>query len=227
MKARLIKTRPETNDISTFIFEPEKPIERKAGQFLRYVLPHENADDRGTDRYFTVASAPYEKFIQITTRFAEQSSSFKRALKQLPIGGEIQVDNEPEGEFVIKDFSRNYIFVVGGIGITPIRSILAEADHNGDHIKAHVLYGTDDDPILFKDDLDTFMQHNPDLHVEYIRDSRHTLQPYLQKAIDQTEEPYVYLTGPEPMVEAYGVIVKKMGLNIGHIQTDFFSGYEH
>lgn len=227
MKARLVKIRPETENITSFIFEPEKPIDRKAGQFLRYVLPHPNTDERGNDRYFTVASAPYEKYIQITTRLASQSSSFKQALQQLPIGGEIQVDSEPEGEFVITNFTRDYIFVVGGIGITPIRSILAEADHQGERIKAHVLYGTEDDPILFKQDLDSFSQHNPDLHVEYIRDPRKNMERALQEAIKQTNEPYVYITGPEPMVESFAVIVKKMGLNIGHIQTDFFSGYEH
>ncbi|MGF7228601.1 MAG: FAD-dependent oxidoreductase [Candidatus Saccharibacteria bacterium] len=227
MKARLVKIRPETDNITSFILEPEKTVNRKAGQFLRYVLPHSHVDERGNDRYFTVASAPYEKYIQITTRFASQSSSFKQALKQLPIGGEIQVDSEPEGEFVITDFTRNYIFVVGGIGITPIRSILAEADHIGEHIKAHVLYGTDDEPILFKQDLDRFARNNPELHVEYVRDPKKNIERALQGVIKQVDEPYVYITGPEPMVESFAVIVKKMGLNIGHIQTDFFTGYDH
>lgn len=227
MKARLVKIRPETDNITSFIFEPEKPIHREAGQFLRYVLPHPSTDERGNDRYFTVASAPYEKVIQITTRLALQPSSFKQALMQLPIGGEIQVDGEPEGEFVISDFTRDYIFVVGGIGITPIRSILAEADYQRAHIKAHVLYGTEDNPILFKQDLDGFSLNNPDLHVEYIRDPRKNMEHALQEAIKQTDEPYVYITGPEPMVESFAVIVKKMGLNIGHIQTDFFTGYDN
>lgn len=227
MKARLVKIRPETGNITSFIFEPEKPIDRSAGQFLRYVLPHSDVDDRGNDRFFTVASAPFEKYIQITTRLAQKPSSFKKALQNLPIGGEIQVDPEPQGEFIIKDFMRNYIFVVGGIGITPIRSILAEADHQGEHIKAHVLYGTDDDPILFKQDLDTFAQNNPDLHVNYVRDARQNMEQALQEAIKEADEPYVYITGPEPMVESFAVIVKKLGLNIGHIQTDFFPGYDN
>jgi ferredoxin-NADP reductase len=226
MKARLIEVRPETKNVTSFIFEPEKPIERKAGQFLRYVLPHPDSDERGDDRYFTIASAPYEGYVQITTRLDAHPSSFKAALKELPIGGEIQVDGEPEGEFVIKDPTHNYIFVVGGIGITPIRSMLAEADHQGVRLNAQVLYGTDDDPILFKEDLDRFSRNNPNLHIEYVIHPRSTMEDKLQRAIEQTPEPYVYLTGPEPMVESFAVIVKKIGLKIGNIQTDFFTGYD-
>jgi ferredoxin-NADP reductase len=226
MKARLVKIKPETSDITSFIFEPEKPIARKAGQFLRYVLPHANVDGRGNDRFFTVASAPYQKFLQITTRFSAHPSSFKKALRELPMGGEIQVDDEPQGEFVINDFTRNYIFVVGGIGITPIHSILAEADHNKSGIKVHVLYGTEDDPILFKQEFDAFSRNNPNLHVEYIRNAKEKLAEALRTTIEKVNEPYVYVTGPEPMVESFAVTIKKMGLKIDHIQTDFFSGYD-
>ncbi|HJP96147.1 MAG TPA: FAD-dependent oxidoreductase [Candidatus Saccharimonadales bacterium] len=225
MKAKLIRVKPETDNIISFAFEPEEPIERVAGHFLRYVLPHPHMDNRRDDRYFTISSAPFEHFIQITTRFAPQSSSFKKALRQLSLGATIQVD-EPQGEFVVTDFKRNYIFVAGGMGITPFRSILAEANHNGQKIKAHVLYGSRDKDILFKDELDDFARHNPDLSIEYITDAKGITADRLTQVVEQVNDPYVYLSGPEPMVESLAVVVKKLGLDIGHIQTDFFTGYD-
>lgn len=225
MKAALLRVKPETQDITSFIFEAERPIEREAGQFLRYVLPHPNMDERRDDRWFTVASAPYEGFIQVTTRFARRPSSFKQALKKLRVGETVQID-DPQGEFVVTDLTKNYIFVAGGIGITPFRSILAEADHRGQHIKAHVLYGNKDKEILFKDELDSFAQRNPQLSIEYITDPGGINISQLQRAIKETNNPYIYLSGPEPMVERLAVMVKRLGLDIGHIQTDFFPGYE-
>ena len=225
MKASLLNAIPESKKITSFIFEPERPVKWKAGQFLRYVLPHSNMDDRGDGRYFTVSSAPYEKYLRITTRFSVPSSTFKKALEDLQIGDEIQID-EPEGEFVVNNVTKNYIFVAGGIGITPVLSILSELDNSKKKIKAHVLYGTSDKRILFKNQLDDFSLRNSDLTVEYILDSKNALEPHLTGAIQNTLEPYVYITGPEPMVEWLTVVAKKAGVDIRHIQTDFFSGYK-
>lgn len=226
MKATLVQVRPETADVTSFIFEPERPLERVAGQFLRYILPHANMDERRDDRYFTIASAPFEKYLQITTRFAKRPSTFKQALQKLAIGAEIQIDNQAEGEFVVTDFGKRYIFVAGGIGITPIRSILADANHNEQKITAQVLYGNHDEQILFKHELDSFAERNSKLNIEYITDREGMSGKLLESAVASTDEPHVYLSGPEPMVEALTLKVKKLGLDIGHIQTDFFTGYE-
>ena len=65
---------------------------------------------------------------------------------KLRIGAEVDV-GEPEGEFVITDPYRNHIFVAGGIGITPFRSILAEADHDAQKLKVHLIYGSRDKTV--------------------------------------------------------------------------------
>lgn len=227
MKLKLAEIKPETADVTTFIFESEEPLEWKPGQFLHYTLPHPNADDRHDDRWFTIAAAPFEGHAQITTRFSPKSSSFKMALKTLPIGTEVQVEeSEGEGEFVITDPDRTYIFVAGGIGITPFRSILAEADHNGQKLKVHLLYGNRDNNIVFKDELDGFTRRNPELTIDYIVEPERIDENRLQQAIQSADNPYVYLSGPESMVEAFAVIVKKLGVSGDHIQTDFFPGYD-
>ncbi len=127
MKARLAALRPGRNDVITFLFEPEKPLDWAPGQFIQYLLPHPNMDERNDDRFFTIAAAPFEEHLQVTTRLSPRPSSFKTALVKLPVGAQVDV-GEPEGEFVIADPHRDYIFVAGGIGIAPFRSILAEAD---------------------------------------------------------------------------------------------------
>jgi len=77
----LKKTKRETGDTVSYIFMPENPLRWKAGQYLHYTLNHPHPDDRGVERYFSIASAPHEKYVMVTTRFAPKSSSFKKALK--------------------------------------------------------------------------------------------------------------------------------------------------
>ena len=103
MKLILVEKRSETEDVMSFIFSSDAPLKWQAGQFLHYSLPHSDADERGITRYFTIASAPFEGHVMLTTRFAAgRSSSFKRALRQLPVGAAVDV-GDPDGDFVAGD----------------------------------------------------------------------------------------------------------------------------
>jgi glycine betaine catabolism B len=128
MKITLTATKQEANDTFSFIFAPEQPLQWKAGQLLRYVLNHPNADDRGVERFFSIASAPHEKHVMLTTRFAPKSSSFLKALKNLRPGDAIEA-HDLEGDFVVDDAEKTFVFIAGGIGITPFRAILLDLDY--------------------------------------------------------------------------------------------------
>jgi ferredoxin-NADP reductase len=142
MKLILVSKRPETTDVTSFLFRSDAPLKWQAGQFLHYSLPHPDTDDRGIARYFTIASVPFEGHVMLTTRFAsERSSSFKRALRQLPVGAGVEV-SEPDGDFVIGDPADQHVFIAGGIGITPFRAILLDSDHRGLPINATLLTRT-------------------------------------------------------------------------------------
>lgn len=60
MKLTLAERKEEANDVISFRLQPDVPFDWQAGQFLHYTLPHENPDDRGIRRWFTIASAPHE-----------------------------------------------------------------------------------------------------------------------------------------------------------------------
>lgn len=98
----------------------------EAGQFVEAALidPPET-DAEGDSRAFTLASAPYEAELVIATRLRD--TAFKRVLKNLPAGAELNIDG-PFGSFTLhRDGSRPAVFLAGGIGITPFRSILLQA----------------------------------------------------------------------------------------------------
>src|SRR5580698_9008846 len=119
MKLKLAAKKTESAGVVSFIFKPEEPLMWKAGQFLHYVLNHAPTDDRGSDRWFTIASAPYERHVMLTTRLAsKKSSTFKNTLKALKIGDDIEV-SDMDGDFIVSDPKKHCVFIAGGIGITP------------------------------------------------------------------------------------------------------------
>jgi ferredoxin-NADP reductase len=213
-------------DVRTFAFEVPEGFGWTPGQYMHYVLPHLEADNRGTERWFTIASAPSEGEIHITTRInAERSSSFKTALLGLQPGDEVEADG-PEGSFVLQDPSRNYIFIAGGIGITPFRSILVESATNGQKLNVRLLYPNRTEEIAFRSELDKLAADNPGLKIEYIVQPERLTPEHIKEVIDSCDNPLIYVSGPEPMVKALVPQIQDMLMPGAEVKSDDFPGYE-
>ena len=225
MRLRLVATQPEAGDAETLVFEPEQPVTWQAGQYLKYTLPHSPADDRGQERWFTISSAPYEGNIHITTRFFDKRSSFKSHLHDLKIGQDIEA-GEPEGDFVITDPSKHYIFIAGGIGITPFRSILTQAAHDGQNLFVDLLYGNrTEEASIFICELTALAAKNPNIKIHNVLEPQR-IDAELIKTLPDLKSKTYYVSGPEPMVEAFEKILSDLGIAEADQKRDYFPGYE-
>jgi ferredoxin-NADP reductase len=224
MTLTLTSKHTEIADVVSFIFTPEEGFTWQAGQFLTLFVPHENPDSHGTEHFFTIASAPYEGIVQITTRLT--GSTFKNALNALPLGATLEA-KEPEGEFVLDNPVGEYVFIAGGIGITPIRSILKQLDHEGKPISATLLYGNRTEEAVFKDELADIAAKNPHLKIHYIISPEQIDDVTVRKYIPDVTTPTFYISGPEPMVEALEkTFAEKLGLTEEQMVRDYFPGYD-
>ncbi len=120
-------------DIATgtmaFYFDRPAGFTFKAGQFIDLSLPNLlKSDPEGHTRALTLASAPSEQQLMVATRLRD--TAFKRMLTEMPIGTSIDLEG-PFGQLTLpSDDSRTIVFLAGGIGITPFRSMLVEAAHH-------------------------------------------------------------------------------------------------
>lgn len=224
MKLTLKSVRPEAGNVKTFVFSPESEISWKAGQYMHYVLPHEPADERGNERWFTISSAPHEKDVQITTRiFDGDGSSFKKALNAMSVGDQIEADG-PEGSFVVDDPNQEHVFIAGGIGITPMRSIIAELAHHNLPIYISLLYANRDENVVFKDELEAIADKHHNFNIEYFIGDNLIDKDALAKYLSGSA--VFYVSGPKPMVEAVNQQLLGLGLDSERIKLDDFPGYE-
>ena len=209
------------DNIWAFRFTPSKPLVWIAGQFIRIELPHDNPDSEGTKRWFTVSSAPYENIIQITTRVTD--STFKQALSKLPIGGTVPIIETPDGDFVWLDSDKPLVFVAGGIGVTPFRSILKQRFHDGLPLNATLVYGNRTPDAVFQEELDEYANKDSAFSVHYV--AGRLDQPKLVELIPNLYASLVYVSGPEPMVESLGDQLRAAGLPDAQLKQDFFPNY--
>lgn len=222
MGIELVEKQHLADNIWAFRFKPTTPISWVAGQFIRVEVPHDNPDTEGTKRWFTVSSAPYEDIVQITTRVTD--STFKQALAALPIGERLPLLEKPNGDFVWEDSSRPLVFVAGGIGVTPFRSILKQRAHDNMPLGVTLVYGNRDEAIVFKDEFDAYAAANPQFKVKYVIGQPLTADK-LAEIVPQLNELLVYISGPEPMIEALGDQLKANGLPHAQLKQDFFPNY--
>src|SRR3954462_8826668 len=80
-------------------------------------------DEKGARRHVTIVTSPSERgVLGLATRIRD--TAFKRSLEELPEGAEVEVE-EPKGTFVLPEpGGLPLVFIAGGIGITPFRSML-------------------------------------------------------------------------------------------------------
>ena len=210
------------DNVWAFRFEPITPFTWVAGQFIRVELPHDNPDAEGTKRWFTVSSAPYEGIVQITTRVTD--STFKQALAALPIGDRLPLLEKPDGDFVWEDSDKPLVFVAGGIGVTPFRSILKQRTHDHQPLNVTLIYGNRTDAIVFKDEFDRYAAEDSEFNVHYVTGGPLTTAK-LAELVPNLNFSLVYVSGPEPMVEALGDQLKAARLPEAQLKQDFFPNY--
>jgi ferredoxin-NADP reductase len=216
----------QINDTTyTFWFEPNQPIEYTAGQFIELFIPHD-ADERGTHRWFTLSSSPTEKLLAITTRKATRPSTFKKLLFALQPGETIQM-SQAMGDFVLPmQKSVPIIFLIRGIGITPVRSILTCVQDNHEKRSISVVYSA--------------RQSNDYMFMDLLNDTVTKTDTYENSRNDDPDEPtqvvindmkkapntQLYVSGPEQFVEKAYKQLRDAGIKNTAIVTDYFHGYE-
>lgn len=212
------------DNVWAFRFKPSEPLNWVAGQYVRVELPHDNPDGEGTKRWFTDSAAPYEGILQITTRVT--GSTFKQALFALEIGStELQLIEAPEGDFVWQNSELPIIFVAGGIGVTPFRSIIKQRIHDGQPVNVSLVYGSRTPEVPFKNEFSEWVNADPTLKVYYVSGNPLTAESLLA-TLPALNSSLVYLSGPEPMVEALGDDLKSHGLPESQLKQDFFPNYD-
>jgi glycine betaine catabolism B len=219
-------------NIRTFWFKPEKPVRYIAGQFTEIYLPHDDPDDRGIRRWFTISGSPTDGMVSITTKFAShQSSTFKQTLSKLTPGMPLKLA-DPMGDFVLpKDPSIPIVFVAGGMGITPMHSMVKWLKDTNEKRDIHLIYAaTEEDELAF---VPLFKEYGlkftpvvktPKGKWEGERGSM-SVDRILQLAPDDGKY-RLYLSGPEPITEAFYKELKAKGFSEDRQVTDYFPGYQ-
>lgn len=220
-----------------FILEKPAGFEFRAGQSIDLTLidPPET-DAEGNMRAFSIAAAPHEDHLAIATRMRD--TAFKRVLGRMAPGTRMQVEG-PFGDFTLhKNEARPAIFLVGGIGITPFRSILKDAERNKLPHKLYLFYSNRrPEDAAFLEELQAMPVQNSNLtFVPTMTDMAKSSRPWdgetgyitmdlIRKYAPDAANAVYYTAGPQKMVAAMRQLLVDAGVSEDDIKTEEFAGY--
>ena len=211
---------------NTLEFTLEKPagFTYRAGQFGDMVLPASTGLTESNNKHgFSFASAPFEDRLRMTTLM--RASAFKQAAAKVADGTMVQL-LALWGEFVLhKNPAIPAVFLTSGIGITPMRGIIAQAAHEKAQHRITLVY-VNERPAQAAYDADfrQFAAQNP----------RFTYAPVIAPALDTAmlrEQAgdlalaRVYLSGPIATVNQLRAVALAAGADEDNLRTEEFEGY--
>jgi ferredoxin-NADP reductase len=239
--SELLSKRQIAEGTMAFSFRKPAGFDFRAGQAIDLTLidPPET-DGEGNTRAFSIASAPAESELTVATRIRD--SAFKRVLKGAGAGLAVKFDG-PTGSLTLhKNASKPAVFLAGGIGITPFRSMAVQAAKEKLPHEIYLFYSNrTPEAAAFLDELQRLEAENPHFHLvanmSGMDESRPTSHKSwggetgqldadkLRRHITSLNGPIYYIAGPPAMVAAMRDMALHAGVDEDDIRSEDFPGY--
>ena len=227
-----------TVDIKTFRFDirGRKDVQYAAGQYF-YVVIRVGAQE--AEHHFTISSSPTETekagYLEFTKRIT--ASDYSQALDRMKPGDWAKLQG-PEGAFTLPGGKAKLAFLSGGIGITPLRSMLRYIADKGLEHNVVLIYGNNNwDNIAFRDELDEIASTHSGIRVEYVLSGPdypsgwtgkkgHITKEIVAEVVPDNKERTFYLSGPLKMVLSLEEQLAGINVPRKQIKRDYFPGYD-
>src|SRR5215469_4316004 len=208
---RIAEVRKERGESWTLVMRPEghAGLRFSPGQFGWLTVYGTPFKWTGHPFSFSSSATKASGQVEMTIR---KLGDFTRGIDTVPIGQRDFIDG-PYGAFTIhRDQADMLVLVAGGVGITPMMSILRTMADRGDQRPVTLLYGSRDwDSITFREELDALTSRLPMTFVHVLSNPpqdwagergfidaalfcRHLSPPY--------EEHEYFICGPDAMMDA-------------------------
>lgn len=231
---RLKEIQRVSDQVYNYVFQPDKRFNFLPGQYMEWTLAGVPYDSRGNRRTFTIASSPTEEDVQLGLKYYEPASAYKATFGRLKVGDSIFA-SQLAGNFTMNPHDdTKLVFVAGGIGITPFRSMIKYLLDNDIHRDVTLLYVVSSpDELAYHDDFVAAQRiglryvpvvTKPENATQGVVSAKLS-QDLIARAVPDFAERIFYISGPNRMVDGAKGYLLNLGVHHTSIKTDHFSGY--
>ena len=218
--------------VTSFCFKKPVGFSFTPGQFAQLIFDTEDLNNKSLNKYLSFSCSPDKDYIEFTKRVS--ASDFSSSLLALSSGDTVSL-KAPMGSCTFNEGYKKITFLVGGIGITPVISILEYIVENKIKIDVSLLYSNCSvDEVSFKQLLDNYVLKHESIKIHYALDCNEGNLEFLDGFIDAEKikkcipdflERNIYIFGPPGMVKAIAQICMDEGVDKTKIIKESFIGY--
>ncbi len=197
-----------------------------AGQHCKIINSKYSRKD---GRYFSVASSPLNKnYIEFAIK---KYGNWTQAISNLQIGDSLKIAG-PIGQFTWDKSLKNVVFVVGGLGIAPLMSMLRYAEDTGSSARIVLIYcNRTPEVVVFKDELERLRNKLP--HFKVVHVFSNSSQSYsggtykgfigeevIKKETALSKKPTFFVIGPPIFMKSIDKILNKLQVHSSQIRKE-------
>lgn len=225
----------ETPDVKTFrLMNPlggVLPFTYLPGQFLTVMVP---IDGKSVKRGYTIASSPTQHdYVEITVKHKEGGEVSGYLHSQVHEGDLLEFSG-PSGAFTFTGRECKCILLIGGgVGITPLMSVLrflTDRSWSGD---IYLLYGCrKPEDIIFREELEYLQRRHPNVHVvitvsrpegaDWKGATGRISKELITQSVPDLVSRYVHICGPVPLMEGVKKTLIELGIPKERVKTEAF-----
>jgi ferredoxin-NADP reductase len=229
-ETQVIETMQNTGSSRSIRFCRPQGFDYLPGQFIILKL---NGIQGEIEKPLSLSSSPTEDFLQVTKRLTRHE--FSNPLLSLKKRDTIRFSG-PYGNFTFNEEQEKIAMLSGGIGITPLRSIIKYCTDKGLATDIFLFYSNrQEDDIPFKDEFEVLKAKNQNLTIINTltrpgpswkdRIGRIDANMIKEQLADYSEWVF-YISGPEKMVDSMLLVLREMKIPEKQARKEYFPGYD-
>jgi predicted ferric reductase len=228
---RIAEVRPERSNAWTLVLQPEghSGFDFRPGQFAWLTLWNSPYAVREHPFSFS-SSATHNGQVAFTIK---ELGDFTSTIKDVQPGQRAYLDG-PYGAFSVdRHRSPGYVFIAGGVGITPIMSMLRTLAERGDDRPLLLIYASKTwEDVIFREEIEALEQRLP-LKVVHVIEQPHEgwngERGFVTKEILDRHLPThrnnrdYFICGPNPMMDAVEQALSELGVSLSFVHSERYN----
>lgn len=228
-RAKVVAVRNELTDVYSLVLQPGNRWGGfKAGQYIEITV---EKNGRRISRFFSISSSP-EYYAR--TGLIELSIKIQYKGRITPWLANYKNNNnfnnfisisKAQGNFVLSATSQPQLWIAGGSGITPFRSMLQQLALQSKQHNIQLLYYTQTaDQVLFEQELVENASALSNVKVHFFNDPQHGYlsKEHLEQTCQDLSKRQIFICGPTPMIGVARQLVNELGAQKTQIHYEYF-----
>ena len=216
LKLRVDKIIQQSDKVKSYILKSDKTLpEFDAGSHLEVTLNNDNS----LIKHYSILSNPNDlSHYEIAVLEQPDSNGGSYAMHHYIKRGDILNCSAPRNEFPVYEKAEHSILIAGGIGITPILSILESLESRQQSYELHYTARSESD-LIYSDRIKSITGDICTFYTSADNESRLNLNTLLNKPVSTS---HVYVCGPVRLINAVREISEKNKWNNTNIHFESF-----